>query len=56
MIYQVKGNSMLKDNVLKELNLDENQVDEIPNDLSSYWMPFTTNRRFKEKPKVFSIC
>ena len=48
MIYQVKGNSMLKNNVLKELNIVTNKVDEMPNDLSSYWMPFTTNRRFKK--------
>ena len=42
---------MLKDNVLEELNLEENKVDEMPNDLSSYWMPFTTNRRFKKNPR-----
>ena len=51
MIYQVKGNSMLKNNVLKELNIVTNKVDEMPNDLSSYWMPFTTNRRFKKNPR-----
>ena len=51
MIYQVKGNSMLKNNVLKELNIGGNQIDEMPNDLSSYWMPFTTNRRFKNNVK-----
>ena len=51
MIYQVKGNSMLKNNVVKELNIVTNKVDEMPNDLSSYWMPFTTNRRFKKNPR-----
>ena len=51
MIYQVKGNSMLKDNVLELKKIDENTIDDIPNDLSSYWMPFTTNRRFKKNPR-----
>ena len=51
MIYQVKGNSMLKENVLESTHIDNNKLDEIPNDLSSYWMPFTTNRRFKNNPR-----
>ena len=40
MIYQVKGNSMLKDNVLELKKIDENTIDDIPNDLSSYWIEF----------------
>ena len=42
---------MLKENVLESSHADNNKLEEIPNDLSSYWMPFTTNRRFKEKPR-----
>ena len=42
---------MLKENVLESTHIDNNNSEEIPNDLSSYWMPFTTNRRFKEKPR-----
>ena len=25
----------------------------IPNDLNSYWMPFTANKRFKKNPRMF---
>ena len=42
---------MLKENVLEQANLNDKQLEEIPNDLSSYWMPFTTNRRFKKNPR-----
>ena len=42
---------MLKENVLESTHIDNNKLDEIPNDLSSYWMPFTTNRRFKNNPR-----
>ena len=42
---------MLKENVLEHTNLNDKQLEEIPNDLSSYWMPFTTNRRFKKNPR-----
>ena len=27
---------------------------EVPNDLSAFWMPFTTNRAFKKKPRLIS--
>ena len=39
---------MLKENVLESTHMENNKLEEIPNDLSSYWMPFTTNRRFKK--------
>ena len=51
MIYQVKGNSMLKNNVLKELNIVTNKVDEMPNDLSSYW----TEKELKIEGKPVAI-
>ena len=25
---------------------------DLPNDLQSYWMPFTGNRQFKQKPRL----
>jgi len=42
---------MLKENVLEQANLNDKKMEELPNDLSSYWMPFTTNRRFKKNPR-----
>ena len=42
---------MLKENVLESTHMENNKLEEIPNDLSSYWMPFTTNRRFKNNPR-----
>lgn len=38
-------------NEAKSNNQDINQI--VPNDLESYWMPYTTNRRFKKNPKFF---
>tara|TARA_A100001037_G_scaffold11378_2_gene10881 strand:- start:643 stop:1995 length:1353 start_codon:yes stop_codon:yes gene_type:complete len=40
---------MLKE--VKSLKEDINQA--VPNNLESYWMPYTTNRRFKKNPKFF---
>ena len=26
----------------------------VPNDLSSFWMPFTANRQFKKNPRILA--
>ena len=34
--------------------MTENKTTPVPNDLESYWMPFTANRQFKADPRLLA--
>ena len=36
------------------MNLDDINYPENPNDLEAFWMPFTTNKGFKQKPRLMT--